>query len=1126
MSEPKYPRMFGKYALLRPFARGGMGELFIAASGELGGAEKLCIIKKVPEDRDSPGLTARLLDEAKVAVRLNHTNLVQVFDCGRVEEELYIAMELIEGRDLRAVWNRTAERRSRIPLDVALYVVREMARGLDYAHNYGGLNLVHRDIAPPNVLISFHGEVKVTDFGLARSILKNERTAPGIVYGRVAYLAPEQARGEQADPRTDIFATGVILWELLTGRPLHDSTDDAVKNLEKARHPRIEPPSHITRGLPSSIDQLALKALQADRNNRFKTAEEFRKALADELGRIAPGTDASRVGTFLKDLFGDEIKSEAVERERLLREELPKLRARTHPPNRPTPPEGVPTIDPPTRPLKSPTDPSLPPAREPAPALRRTTTTPRAAPPPIPGGRVAPPPAIPPLPRDPPTETGKRGPRGLGRVSAELVDRAFDVGDEDNERTMTAMPRGRTTGARGALARAPSPAPELDEMIDAGSDQELDNLVGEILDGRYRVERLLGTGGMGAVYEAEHIDIGKKVALKVLHPQFSRQADLVARFRREARAASKVGHPNIVDVTDSGTTDNGDVYFVMERLDGLDLGEVLRHERRVAPDRTVHIGTQICRALSAAHAAGIIHRDLKPENIFLVSRDGNADFVKVLDFGIAKQDMGNQNHPRRLTTPGIAMGTPEYMAPEQAAGKAIDGRVDIYSVGAILYEMLTGDPPHHGSNVMEILSRKAAEPPQPPRQLNPDIPETLEAAVMQCLEREPDQRPQTMGALEYELNKSMKGRGAAVSAVLGLRATEDPPTNVWIDEGAKARPFDAPPSGHRRTSSPGFVPPQSTGGNGSSAGPSGLTGALPLDATEGGKVRVANKKVTSRATTAPTVPLDEKNNPGYKKARRAGSGRGVWLGLVAILVGGGGYAAYHYQPWKSAPPPEAKPVVVVAPPPPPKLEEPPPPPKTKKQQKSEDDEKMSPAEIDRMLEWARRSAEGGRIIAPPGDNLKELLDRIEKADPGNAGAQGLRAKSATTLSIKSRGALKSGRVDEAVQDLQSLAALKPDDERTKHQLARALRMRAEHLLANRKAAAAMTDVNASLELEPDDTTARIVLADILLAQGKHQEAADEYQRILDGKPTDKRARRGLLAASAAKNKPIKKKHPR
>ena len=465
---------------------------------------------------------------------------------------------------------------------------------------------MHRDIAPPNVLISFHGEVKVTDFGLARSILKNERTAPGIVYGRVAYLAPEQARGEQADPRTDIFATGVILWELLTGRPLHDSTDDAVKNLEKARHPRIEPPSHITRGLPTSIDQLALKALQADRNNRFKTAEEFRKALADELGRIAPGTDASRVGTFLKDLFGDEIKTEAVERERLLREELPKLRARTHPPNRPDAAGGCAgdcPADPPGVPVDRAVDRSVAAAgAELCAAAAPQRPHRRAAPPPLPGARLGRRSPIPPLPRDPPTERASAR-RGHG-ATAELVRSRVRHRRRDETRHRAAAPRARTTGARGALARAPSPAPDIDEMIDPGSDQELDNLVGEILDGRYRVERLLGTGGMGAVYEAEHIEIGKRVALKVLHPQLlaagriwsSASAARRARRRRSATPTSSTSPtrapPTTATCTSSWSTSTG-----------VELGEVLRHERRVAPDRTVHIGTQICRALAAAHAA-------------------------------------------------------------------------------------------------------------------------------------------------------------------------------------------------------------------------------------------------------------------------------------------------------------------------------------------------------------------------------------------------------------------------------------------------------------------------------------------------------------------------------------------
>jgi eukaryotic-like serine/threonine-protein kinase len=1097
----RFPRMFGKYALLRPFARGGMGELFIAASGELGGAEKLCVIKKVPEDRETPGLTARLLDEAKVAVRLNHTNLVQVFDAGRVENELYIAMELIEGRDLRAVWNRTAERRSRIPLDVALFVAREIARGLEYAHSYGGLNLVHRDIAPPNVLLSWHGEVKVTDFGLARSILKNERTAPGIVYGRIAYLAPEQARGEVADARTDVYATGVILWELLTGRPLHDASDDAVKNLEKARHPRIEPPSHITRGLPPTIDQVSLKALAANRDDRFRSAEEFRKALAEELGRIAPGTDSSRVATFLKDLFGDDIKREAAERERLLTDELPKVRARVETPA--SPPPRMREESAPSRPatLTQPTKPHRPPAQ----GARRAPTAPgaRTAPPPVPQGAT----------RHPSPAHGNSP-----RPARSLVAGAELEVDED-ELTATAAPRGFRephASPKPAAARAVAPTPEAVE-IDPDSAPELGNLVGEIVDGRYRVERLLGTGGMGAVYEAEHVEIGKKVALKVLHPQYSRQADLVARFRREARAASKVGHPNIVDVTDSGTTEHGDVYFVMERLDGLDLGEVLRHERRVAPDRTVHIGVQICRALSAAHAAGIIHRDLKPENIFLVSRDGSADFVKVLDFGIAKQDMGNQNAPRRLTTPGIAMGTPEYMAPEQAAGKAIDGRVDIYSVGAILYEMLTGEPPHAGANVMEILSRKATEAPTPVRDINPDVSETLERVVLVCLERDPELRPQTMGALEYELTKSMKGRGSAVAAVLGLKAPEDTGGVGWADEGSMSR--------RRGLSSPGFP----TG--------SGITGAVPLDASDS-KIRVSSDKVASREARAETLPMDEKRNADLRAARKAGRSSaliGVLSGL--LFLGGGGYVAWRYQPWKSTARPEQPapaPMPVEPPRPAPPVEpegvRPPEPAAAEKkdppkEDEKKDDEKMSPAEIDRMLEWARRTAEGGRLVAPPGDNLKELLDRVEKADPGNAAAAALRARTTATVGRKATLALKKGRIDEAVQDFDALSQLHPDDAWTKQRLARALRLRAEKLLERRKATAALADITTSLDLAPDELASRLVLADAYLALGKHEMAADEYQRILDDKPSDKRARKGLQYANQLKAKAApKKKH--
>src|SRR6187401_2320419 len=178
----------------------------------------------------------------------------------------------------------------------------------------------------------------------------------------------------------------------------------------------------------------------------------------------------------------------------------------------------------------------------------------------------------------------------------------------------------------------------------------------------------------------------------------------------------------------------------MEHLDGIDLADVRSHERRLDPERSCQITIQICRALSAAHAAGIIHRDLKPENIFLTVRDGTADFVKVLDFGIAKTTEAEEARERRLTSPGMAMGTPEYMAPEQAAGRQADARCDVYALGAILYEMLTGVPPYQGENFMEILTKKATVEPVSPSHLRSTILALVSQLVMQAMSRNPEDR--------------------------------------------------------------------------------------------------------------------------------------------------------------------------------------------------------------------------------------------------------------------------------------------------------------------------------------------------------------------------------------------------
>ena len=196
----QFPEPFGKYVLLREMARGGMGALYLAAAGEHGGPWKLCVVKTLLADTHDrrtadSDLRRRFFDEARVVVRLNHANLVQVFDVGSVAGELYLAMELIDGKDLRAVWNRCAQQRRRIPIDVAMFVVREFLRGLAYVHEAMGMDLVHRDISPPNILIGYRGEVKLTDFGLAKSALRSETTDPGRVFGRYNYLSPGPSTG-------------------------------------------------------------------------------------------------------------------------------------------------------------------------------------------------------------------------------------------------------------------------------------------------------------------------------------------------------------------------------------------------------------------------------------------------------------------------------------------------------------------------------------------------------------------------------------------------------------------------------------------------------------------------------------------------------------------------------------------------------------------------------------------------------------------------------------------------------------------------------------------------------------------------------------------------------------------
>lgn len=281
-----------------------------------------------------------------------------------------------------------------------------------------------------------------------------------------------------------------------------------------------------------------------------------------------------------------------------------------------------------------------------------------------------------------------------------------------------------------------------------------DPLVGMTLDEKYRLDSRIGSGGMGAVYRATHLLIDRPVAVKVLNPRYVEDEAAQTRFRREARAAGRLQHANAVTVTDFGSTQDGLVYIVMELLEGKTLREVLAHDAPLDVARAVSIMLQISAAVEAAHQAGIIHRDLKPANIFIVQRKDAPPFVKVLDFGIAKlaaEALEEDDDPQTLTQVGAMIGTPRYMSPEQCEGAHLTPSSDVYSLGIILYEMLTGTTPFNGTTPIAIAIKHSSEPPRHPREFVAAIPPELEEVVLHSLEKRPENRPADAGAFHREL---------------------------------------------------------------------------------------------------------------------------------------------------------------------------------------------------------------------------------------------------------------------------------------------------------------------------------------------------------------------------------------
>jgi eukaryotic-like serine/threonine-protein kinase len=347
-----------------------------------------------------------------------------------------------------------------------------------------------------------------------------------------------------------------------------------------------------------------------------------------------------------------------------------------------------------------------------------------------------------------------------------------------------------------------------------------DPLLGHTLDDKYFIEERMGIGGMGTVYRARHLLIDRAVAVKVLNPRFVEDDAAQTRFRREAKAAGRLQHPNAVTVTDFGQTSDGYVYIVMELLLGRNLRDVLAKEAPLDPARAVSIMLQVAAAVSAAHQAGVIHRDLKPANIFIVQNAEVPSVVKVLDFGIAKlaAESLDEDDPT-ITMVGAMIGTPRYMSPEQCNGEELTPAADVYSLGVILYEMLTGMVPFSGSTPLAIAVKHSSDPPRPPREINPSVPVELEQVVLHSLEKLPEDRPANAAEFHRELTETAERLGLEnfsitsapdLAALRGI-GTESPSGRLVIDISRLRETRAATSSGELTVISEGPREPQVRG---------------------------------------------------------------------------------------------------------------------------------------------------------------------------------------------------------------------------------------------------------------------------------------------------------------------------
>jgi serine/threonine-protein kinase len=388
------------------------------------------------------------------------------------------------------------------------------------------------------------------------------------------------------------------------------------------------------------------------------------------------------------------------------------------------------------------------------------------------------------------------------------------------------------------------------------------DMIGREIAGRYRILKKLGEGGMGAVYRGEQISLKRQVAVKVLRPELSANQMLLRRFNAEAEAVAKLNHPNTVGIYDFGQDTDGALFIAMEFIEGRSLRSVINHEAPFHPARALAIASQVAAALTDAHAHAIVHRDLKPDNVMLQDRGRQKDVVRVLDFGIAKLRDDSRATQQAMTQAGDMLGTPQYMAPEQIKGEPVDGRVDIYALGCLIYEMVTARQPFEATTVMAMLSKHLMETVIAPSLRRPELgisPE-IDRLVLSAMMKQPAARPPTMELFGEQIAAVLatlppdpnRGATAQASAVQNIPPAITPPA----------------PSMYAATEPPGAMTP-----------PGAITPGIPQQYAP---------PVAAMASQFPPSQLPTMMRGAGRKKSKAP----LWIGLLLVVLGGGGVAAY------------------------------------------------------------------------------------------------------------------------------------------------------------------------------------------------------------------------------------------